>query len=752
MPVTPPSENTIGHWTLYTLAVAEDEGDAPLTINEIRNRFPFDTAPHSLITVFPDRCDVSALIHRYVVGNTRTKSYQIADGGIRALESLGPPTAYPRKKPNPPEPLDLHVPAVEHTNFESLDKLKANFESNDDAHHLYRINQWGELVAICAPPGKGHTAPRGVRTVTPVEVQEAENVCKDCTLRHEVKEWLSDADKTETPVSRSSRAEPWWEKYDTHLENYDLSDDDDIDFPDSLVDDGKVYVAHNYTGQKDYDRKLHAHKKAGESANAHRSGKHTLFDTPCSINLNTIYDELERMPASTFLRRSDSCDLCKEHVREQFDAADSSVEAPAKTVDVDPFNVFESDTGEMGQEELEAEYLPDEEDTPIACPDCGQEFDSDKGLTLHWSHPKSSCDYPVPSKRERELLTALYLTGGAIEGKSTPNMRKSSVNIKMLRWFYDRLGIWASSLKPASTSERQSKVVAGHFGYEGADSQQQYRLTTRTCPWLEELVSQPLEELRLTPLIGRCLYSVRGYITDKSIITIRHKNRAVADLLEDAGFEVRAVRTPDEGKNQYTIRLSASASREFADWIGQRILPGYPHKKLDFREANSFKEGPRPRNPERDATTVETPDADTETIESTPNEHTTPDEDPASTTPETDAPTVEADTDDTSDTEADTSNEREVIGTVNLEPEWEWVGVQLYKMGMEHFAIRAFNKDLTPAEVYSKGGIADMIYSAAQNSEYNLDIEDRFPGSITQVEAPVSPDVVESVKQDLGVA
>jgi hypothetical protein len=323
-------------------------------------------------------------------------------------------------------------------------------------------------------------------------------------------------------------------------------------------------------------------------------------------------------------------------------------------------------------------------------------------------------------------------------------MRKTSVNIKMLRWFYDRLGIWASSLRRAATSDEQREAVSGAFGYEDADSQQQYRLTTRTCPWLEELEATPIEDMRLTPLIGRCLYSVRGYLTDKSIITIRHKNRAVADLLEEAGFEVRAVRTPDEGKNQYKIRLSASASREFADWIGQRILPGYPHKKLAFREAHAHKEGPRPRNPEQDATIVETPPAD----------NPTPDEDsdpaPPDTTP--DAPTVEADEGDDPDTDDETEDEPEVIGTVSFEPEWEWVGVQLYKMGMDQFAIRAFNKDFSPAEVYSKGGIADMIYSAAHDPEYDLDIEDRFPGSLTQVEAPVSPDVIESVKQDLGVA
>lgn len=90
----------------------------------------------------------------------------------------------------------------------------------------------------------------------------------------------------------------------------------------------------------------------------------------------------------------------------------------------------------------------------------------------------------------------------------------------------------------------------------------------------------------------------------------------------------------------------------------------------------------------------------------------------------------------------------EVIGTVNFEPEWDWVGVQMAKLGYPSLARRAFEEKLTPAEVY--GPVMELIYENRFNPDANLDLGSRVEGGLTVSETPVTPETVEAAKEAVG--
>lgn len=101
------------------------------------------------------------------------------------------------------------------------------------------------------------------------------------------------------------------------------------------------------------------------------------------------------------------------------------------------------------------------------------------------------------------------------------------------------------------------------------------------------------------------------------------------------------------------------------------------------------------------------------------------------------------------DTEETSDTDPEVIGTVNFEPDWEWVGVQMAKLGYPAMARRAFNEELTPAEVY--GPVLELIYQNRFNPDADLDLASGESG-LTRHEVPVTIETVEAAKKAVGAA
>lgn len=102
------------------------------------------------------------------------------------------------------------------------------------------------------------------------------------------------------------------------------------------------------------------------------------------------------------------------------------------------------------------------------------------------------------------------------------------------------------------------------------------------------------------------------------------------------------------------------------------------------------------------------------------------------------------------DDSGDDADEREVIGTVDLSPEWDWLGAQLYKLGFPAWAERAFKAQLSPAEVY--GPVLELLYHHRHDPDANLDFGAPFDGALSTVEKPVDPNELSIIKGRLGVA
>lgn len=93
--------------------------------------------------------------------------------------------------------------------------------------------------------------------------------------------------------------------------------------------------------------------------------------------------------------------------------------------------------------------------------------------------------------------------------------------------------------------------------------------------------------------------------------------------------------------------------------------------------------------------------------------------------------------------------EDEVPETISLEPDWDWLGVQLAKLGLTQMARRAFSKEMSPAEVYG-GGLENMLIEKYHNGAEHLDMG--YPdGRLSLTETPVKEAEVKMIKHKLGV-
>jgi hypothetical protein len=105
---------------------------------------------------------------------------------------------------------------------------------------------------------------------------------------------------------------------------------------------------------------------------------------------------------------------------------------------------------------------------------------------------------------------------------------------------------------------------------------------------------------------------------------------------------------------------------------------------------------------------------------------------------------VFADPDEEADNEYIWADDSFVKLSVSLEPNWEWLGVQLTKLGFHESAKQAFNADLSPGEVY--GQWLSVINQARRDPSCDVDLDLTGDGH----ETPVSDDLVAACKRHIG--
>jgi len=98
---------------------------------------------------------------------------------------------------------------------------------------------------------------------------------------------------------------------------------------------------------------------------------------------------------------------------------------------------------------------------------------------------------------------------------------------------------------------------------------------------------------------------------------------------------------------------------------------------------------------------------------------------------------------------AESVDEKPTQDTIDLSPDWDWLGAQLFKLGDRTTARRAFKGKLTPAEVY--GPIFWLLEEHKHKREYELDFGNNIGDGLTVHETPVDPDELEAIKRELGL-
>jgi|GEM_PF-6165756 len=96
----------------------------------------------------------------------------------------------------------------------------------------------------------------------------------------------------------------------------------------------------------------------------------------------------------------------------------------------------------------------------------------------------------------------------------------------------------------------------------------------------------------------------------------------------------------------------------------------------------------------------------------------------------------------------DDDDEEESVETIDLSPDWDWLGTQLVKLGFVGLARDAFEAKLSPRIVYND--VLDTIQEHAGDPDADLDLE-TGAGGATMVEAPADPEQVSRFKQALGI-
>lgn len=89
----------------------------------------------------------------------------------------------------------------------------------------------------------------------------------------------------------------------------------------------------------------------------------------------------------------------------------------------------------------------------------------------------------------------------------------------------------------------------------------------------------------------------------------------------------------------------------------------------------------------------------------------------------------------------------ELPDTIDLSPDWDWLGTQLVKMGFPGMAKMAYEEELPKSLVYTD--VLNLLFKHRFDADVDLDVETR---GLSVVESPADEDEVQHFKSALGVA
>lgn len=208
------------------------------------------------------------------------------------------------------------------------------------------------------------------------------------------------------------------------------------------------------------------------------------------------------------------------------------------------------------------------------CPTCGKERER---LGLHFT--QGPCGHPKLSPYKRDLLRGMLMGDGTAEKQSGNRYARFSVDMvsrEFLEWLDGQLE-WLST-----------GVTEIPRDYDSV-RQQQYRLRTRTHPFLDTLRTwydsgkkRWPDDLELTPTITKMWYVCDGtfntYNSSSNAVfyAVNEEDRPeyVTGLFEDVGFNASYY-----GNGQFT--LDVQSSQNVLDWMGD-APPDFEYKWVDY--------------------------------------------------------------------------------------------------------------------------------------------------------------------------
>lgn len=105
------------------------------------------------------------------------------------------------------------------------------------------------------------------------------------------------------------------------------------------------------------------------------------------------------------------------------------------------------------------------------CPECGVSYTN---LSNHWK--ASKCSPPELTNRQHEIMTGLMMSDGSIHrsGRQNPSVAAQMTNLPFLKWLYDEMGIYSSSInvqKPSDWSKHKlySYITKRHHAFDKYD-------------------------------------------------------------------------------------------------------------------------------------------------------------------------------------------------------------------------------------------------------------------------------------------
>ena len=225
----------------------------------------------------------------------------------------------------------------------------------------------------------------------------------------------------------------------------------------------------------------------------------------------------------------------------------------------------------------------------VECHECGKEY-TNKGIGHHWR--QSSCSYPVPSIRQKEIFTGLLMSDATIQDTgSYPMMRIGMTNRLFLEWLEKELGLLCSSLvlkKTAEDSARHARKTGFRPKAKTKNYRDVYALTTRSLPFFERLLEwystgeKVFPEIKLTPTIVKMWYCGDGNLAVRREENYQHyaqitcsneKDRMgkLQKMFNQAGFD------PSISKNDGRLSFSNKETKELLSWMGDPP-PGFKYK------------------------------------------------------------------------------------------------------------------------------------------------------------------------------